>query len=491
VRGFFVGLWPGWCRTNLYLQAGSAFCESRVSYFNEISGICPSMICREAILSLLVMTSVSHVRVRLVAAKYSQPGTGSIEEPRKGSMLRKTIAASALAMLIAANGSATQGASSTSHVWSRASSAEVTELARQGQNALNQGDSEAAIQNYDRLVKLAPAVADYHLDLGIAYYSSDRPFDAVQPLQQALKLKPGLAQARYYLGASLAEGGRCEEAMPLLLKDAPHIPDSQLKRTVQADGLKCAMALDQEDRALDFLRLLQRDFPKDPEVLYLTVHVFSDLSTRASQRLLMNAPASYQVHLLNAEVLETQEKWDEAEAEYRRVLAIDPHVPGLHFRIGRLLLTRPKTATTAADAQREFADELKTDPNNAAAEYVLGELARQARQFPEAIEHFARAAKLDPTFADAFIGLGKSLVAAGRAPDAITPLEAAVKLQPENPVGHYQLAFAYRRARRPQEADRELVAYKQTQEHARESLQDIRAAVTGRETPAQTADPPE
>ncbi len=394
-------------------------------------------------------------------------------------------------MVMAANGYATQVAGRTSGVSPHAPSTDISELARQAQSALNQGKHETAIRDYGRLVKLAPAVADYHLNLGIAYYSSDRPFDAVQPLQQALKLKPGLAQARYYLGASLAESGRCQEAMSLLLKDGAHIPDVQLRRSAEADGLKCAMALDQEDRVLDFLRLLRRDFPKDPEVLYLTVHAYSDLSTRASQRLLVDAPSSYQVHLLSAEALEMQEKWDEAEAEYRRVLAIDPNVVGIHFRIGRLLLTRPKSATTTADAKREFENELKTNPNNAGAEYVLGELARQARQFPEAIEHFSRAGKLDPTFADAFIGLGKSLVAAGRAPDAVAPLEAATKLQPENPVAHYQLAFAYRRAGRPQDADKELVAYKQTQEQARKNLQDIRAAVTGRETPAQTAEPPE
>jgi tetratricopeptide (TPR) repeat protein len=395
-----------------------------------------------------------------------------------------------VSMLVVLNGYAAQSARSTPSS-PPLQSAEVSGLARQAQNALNQGNSETAVQDYDRLVKLAPAVADYHLNLGIAYYSSDRPFDAVQPLREALKLKPALAQARYYLGASLAESGRCEEAIPLLLKDGPHITDPELKRTVEADGLKCTMALDQEDRALDFLRLLRRDFPKDPEVLYLTVHVYSDLSTRASQRLLVTAPSSYQVHLLNAEILEMQEKWDEAEAEYRRVLAINPHAAGIHFRIGRLLLTRPKTATTTADAKREFDAELKVDPNNAAAEYVLGELARQAREFPEAIEHFSRTTKLDPTFVDAFIGLGKSLVAAGRTPEAVAPLQSAVKLEPENPVAHYQLAYAYRRAGRTQDADRELVAYRQTNEQARKNLQDIRAAVTGRMTPAQTDEPPQ
>jgi tetratricopeptide (TPR) repeat protein len=253
------------------------------------------------------------------------------------------------------------------------------------------------------------------------------------------RLKPSLTQARYYLDASLAESGRCQEAIPLVLKEAPHITNPQLKRTVEADGLKCAMALDQEERALDFIHLMQQDFPKDPEVLYITVHVYSDLSTRASQRLLMTAPSSYQVHLLDAEILEMQEKWDEAEAEYHRVLEIDPHVPGIHFRIARLLLTRPKTATTTPDASREFEEELKIDPNTTAAEYVLGELARQEHNFPGAMEHFSRAAKLDPTLIDAFIGQGKSLVSLGRPADAVAPLEAAVRLEPRNPVAHYQI----------------------------------------------------
>ena len=205
----------------------------------------------------------------------------------------------------------------------------------------------------------------------------------------------------------------------------------------------------------------------------------------------MTAPGSYQVHLLNAEVLEMQEKWGEAVAEYRLVLEKNPRLPGVHYRFGRLLLTAPKTATTADGARREFEEELKLDPSNAGAEYILGELARQARQFPEAAAHFSRSAELDPEFADAFIGLGKSLVSAGRPSDAIAPLETAVRLQPENAVAHYQLSFAYRRAGRPQDAEKELVAYRQATDRARRTTQDIRSALLGRMTPAQTEEPPE
>jgi len=197
-----------------------------------------------------------------------------------------------LAALIAAYENAAPAAQKSSPGSPPSQSAEASELARQAQNALNRGESENAVRDYDRLVKIAPAVAEYRLNLCSAYYTSDRPSDAVPWFRQALKLKPALALARHYLGASLAESGRCEEAIPLLFKEGPHIADSHLKRTVQADGLKCAMALDQEDRPLDFIRLLQRQFPKDPEVLYLPVHVYSDLSTGASPRLLVPAPSS-------------------------------------------------------------------------------------------------------------------------------------------------------------------------------------------------------
>lgn len=393
-----------------------------------------------------------------------------------------------LVALVAAEGFAAQGSHRSPPSGSPAQQSEVDRIAREAQAALDEGNSEAAIRGYERLVKLSPGSAEFQTNLGMAYYSAGRLSDAEQALRRALKLRPALTQARYFLGATLAESGQCREALPYLQKDTAHVADQQLKRAIEAGGLRCAMALDQEDEAVDFLRRLSRDFPNDPEVLYLKVHVYSDLSTRASQKLLVSAPESYQVHELYAESLEMQEKWDEAAREYRKVLNLNPSLPGIHYRLGRLLVTQPRTATSMDEARREFEAELKIDPGNPGAEYVLGELARQARQWPEAIEHFSRATQLDASFVDAFIGLGKSLVSAGRVSEAVAPLEAAVKLQPENPVAHYQLSFAYRRSGRPQEADKELAAYRQANDKARQGTQVIRSALMGQE---QKAEPPE
>ncbi len=183
------------------------------------------------------------------------------------------------------------------------------------------------------------------------------------------------------------------------------------------------------------------------------------------------APGSYQAHELNAESLETQGKWDEAAAEYRLILDQNANLPGIHFRFGRLILSKPETPTTATDAKKEFEAELKIDPNNAGAEYVLGELSAQAQQWDDAIEHFSRATKLDAGFRDAILGLGSSFVSAGKFAEAIPPLEKYVKIEPGNPAGHYQLAIAYSRAGRKEDAKREAALQKETTEKIEQEKQ--------------------
>jgi tetratricopeptide (TPR) repeat protein len=263
---------------------------------------------------------------------------------------------------------------------------------------------------------------------------------------------------------NLAKAGHCRESLPLLRKAAARGTQTQkdLKRQAGFAGVRCAMVDVNPDTATEFLRGLTRDFPHDPEVLYLSVHTYSDLSTRAAQELATSAPNSPQAHELNAEALEMQGKWNEAEKEYQAVLQQDPRSPGIHFRLGRLMLSRPNPAPDMAErAKQEFLQELEIDPNNAGAEYVLGELARQAQQWDEAIQRFSRVCKLDAGFGDAFLGLGSSLMSLKKFPEAIAPLETAVKLEPLNPTAHYNLAVAYTRSGRKQEAEKEFAIHRQ------------------------------
>lgn len=267
--------------------------------------------------------------------------------------------------------------------------------------------------------------------------------------------------------ASLAEEGRCSEALPVLAKTAAHITDKELQKRAGLDGVRCATLLHEYAPLQDFVRLLSQQFPHDPEVLYISVHAYSDLSTRAAQELARAAPNSLPALEMDAEANEVQGKWDQAEKDYQKILAESPRYPGIHFRLARLLLSKPNPpADFQEQAKKELLQELDIDPANAGAYYVLGELARQSNDFSEASQRFTKATQLDPSFGDSWLGLGMSLLSEKKYADAVAPLEKAVKLQPGNPAAHYGLATAYARTGRKQDAERELALQQQTSQGA-------------------------
>src|SRR5579884_3153869 len=259
----------------------------------------------------------------------------------------------------------------------------------------------------------------------------------------------------------LAKSGHCAEAIPLQKKSMTQGEAVDTRRDTGLAGIRCAMVKNDFDTADDFLRRLIHDFPSDPEVLYAAVHTYSDLATRASQQLATRAPNSAQAHELEADALEMQGKWQDAAKQYQKILQLNPKMPGIHFRMGRLLLSEPNPPADAAQqAKKEFEEELQIDPSNAGAEYVLGELARESQQWDEAVQHFTRAAKLDTTFGDAYLGWGVALVSTKKFSDAVAPLEVAVKLEPQNPAAHYNLAIAYTRTGRKEDGEREFAIHR-------------------------------
>jgi tetratricopeptide (TPR) repeat protein len=228
--------------------------------------------------------------------------------------------------------------------------------------------------------------------------------------------------------------------------------------------VRCALNRKEDQTSVNALFDLKRDFPEDSQVLYMTSQIFLEIAERASQELAANAPASYQARELQAETLESQEKWAEAAVIYRKILEEQPKLRGIHYRLGQAALSRRESPTGAEDAKKEFEQELAIDPVNAAAEYWLGELARRDGQWDDAISHFISAAKIDSNFKDALLSLGMTLNAAGRFADAVPKLEQYIKMSPEDPAGHYQLGIAFARLYRKEDSVREMALRQQLSE---------------------------
>ena len=286
-------------------------------------------------------------------------------------------------------------------------------------------------------------------------------FSGFKANSQQSKLVPPKPKISPQQAITLGEQGQCRESISALRKAiAPQVP-AETRKHAGVVGVRCALAIDDRNAALSFISALNRDFGQDPDVLYVIVHAYSDLSTRTAQDLARTAPQSIAAHKLNAEALEEQGRWQPAELEYEWMLHKDPNARGTHFLLGRLLLSEPGAGPDVKErAKQEFMKEIQIDPGNVDAHFILGELAREDQNWGEAISRFSQAAKLNPDFAEAYLGWGVSLIGDKKYQDAIPPLRIAERLTPKNPDIHNALGTALVRTGHKEEAEKEFAIHR-------------------------------
>jgi Tfp pilus assembly protein PilF len=68
------------------------------------------------------------------------------------------------------------------------------------QQAQRDKDYAMAEREYRAVLALAPAFAEVHMNLGLVYQLEDRSTDAMAEFRSALKIKPELAGANFFLG---------------------------------------------------------------------------------------------------------------------------------------------------------------------------------------------------------------------------------------------------------------------------------------------------
>jgi predicted Zn-dependent protease len=177
------------------------------------------------------------------------------------------------------------------------------------------------------------------------------------------------------------------------------------------------------------------------------VPILRKMAFEAIKQMSVVAPNSPWRYLAAAEVNESQGATTAAIDEYRRVLAMDPDHPGIHYRIGRTLLAQARRSGAPEDrteALKEFLAELEIDPANANAAYEAGEIYRDSSDYPNAEKYFQIAINYYPNFDDAQIGLATVYLAEDKAQLAVPALKKAIAADSSNEVSWYRLSQAER-----------------------------------------------
>lgn len=318
-------------------------------------------------------------------------------------------------------------------------------LAESGRRALAAGQFSYARASFEQLVKLQPGVAEVHATLAVVYFKLREYELAVRALRTAQKLKPTLPKIDSLLGLSLSELGEFKDALPHLEKGFKQNSETEVKRMCGLQLLRAYTELGRDSDAVETSLSLNKLYPNDPEILYHTGRVYGNFAYVVMERLHDEAPNSVWMLQAQGEANESQKNYDSAIMSYNHVLTVDPHRPGIHYRLGRVYLARfgaSQSPEDRASAKKEFAAELDTDPQNGNAQYELAQMAADENDMSEARKQFEAVLTRFPDFEQALVGLGGVYLQSQSAAQAVAPLESATRLDARDEVAWYRLALA-------------------------------------------------
>jgi tetratricopeptide (TPR) repeat protein len=127
------------------------------------------------------------------------------------------------------------------------------------------------------------------------------------------------------------------------------------------------------------------------------------------------------------------------------------------------------------------------NPHDGEAQYQLGLIYQQRRNYTEAIQRFQNAVKIDPTETDAHFQLGRIAREQGRIDDALKELEIVLQQDPKHNLSEIlrELAGTYLAAGRLQEARSQLAVYIDRRPYDPEGLYYYGRALEGLGHPAE------
>jgi tetratricopeptide (TPR) repeat protein len=182
------------------------------------------------------------------------------------------------------------------------------------------------------------------------------------------------------------------------------------------------------------------------------------------------------IHIYFGRAYSANDYPDQAIAELRRALAKEPRVAGAHYYLGLAYLGHNEEAGYAK-AIPEFRAEIKNNPDDFSSHYMLGYIALQQRDLPEAEAELTRAIALKPQDASSLLHLAKVYEDTNRLTESEATLREAIAVtnpSPDDQAGisraHYMLGQLLQRTGRREEGQKELRNFSEMERQLRETL---------------------
>lgn len=269
------------------------------------------------------------------------------------------------------------------------------------QQAKQRGDYPTAEREYQAVLVEAPEFAEVHMNLGLIYQLQNRTPEAMAEFRRALKIKPTLAGANFFLGVDYCKVGEGTKAIPYLKAAARQEPKSPDIWSWLATAQEISADTQAEVTTLKHGLSFQ---PRDIDMLYLLGHAYERLGKAEVVSLEKTAPSSSWSEELLAESYSSSSEWSFAVIRFQNALASSPTRPGLHVGLGEVFLRVGRLDQAA----QEFEHELQLDPHSLRAIVRRGEVKLIQGDLDGGLEDWARATSIDEPRAELILGIGET-----------------------------------------------------------------------------------
>lgn len=349
---------------------------------------------------------------------------------------------------------------------------------RQAEDLIQKRDYAAAEPLLQKAVAGDSASYVAWFDLGFTENALGKTDDSIAAYRKSVAAKPDVFESNLNLGIQLAKAHQPDAEQ--FLKSATMLtPTSHVSEGKERAWLSLAHVQEETkpDNAIGAYRAASALQPKDAEphlaaaILLEKENKFSDAEEEYKQALALDPSSDALTGLANLYL--RGRRFPEAEGYLRKLVAAEPANASAHIELGRVLAAEQnddaavteleagvKLAPGDVSVQRDLADLysamgkteqaesgyralLATHPNDPDLHRDLGQSLLREKQFADAQQEFLIALKLKPDFGDVYTDLAFAASENKNYPLTLKALEMRAKYLPDNPLTYFLRASSY------------------------------------------------